>query len=110
MMYFLILIFFVKILIILNYLYLPDDSKLPRANKKLGKRCHTSLICMIGGFIFISFMFFPYQRNFTYHMFIDDMYWDIYMNWESITDEFLLGYFITLVIIFLFRTSNNFKR
>ena len=151
MMYFLILIFFVKILIILDYLYRPkhglrdrlsnitlksdkvknentdDDvrdmsehpwhsskaevlelmkvsdtnlhSKKNSTYQSFVKLNYISVICMLGGLLAVCV--FNFSRL---HNIFDSYRWDSFFF-----NEFFFGYFITLVILFLFKNKDKFK-
>ena len=155
MLFFFIIIFFIKILIILDYLYRPkyglrdrlstvilksdkvenedtdndvrDMSEHPWHSSKVEvlelmkvsdtdlhsqknstyqsfvKLNYISVICMLGGLLVVClFNLAPLDNIFISHK------WESFYKTDFL-DEFLFGYFITLVILFLFKNKDKFK-
>lgn len=113
MVIFLIFIFFVQLIAILDYLYHPKDSQLSRIPYKYAKLSYISTICMVGGlsFILIIELFDGYvstnSNNETYGNFGIRSFEHVFRDYNL--GNFFYGYFITLLIIFLKNCKDKFK-
>ena len=114
--------FFAQLIAILDYLYHPKDSQLSRIPFRYAKLSYVSTICMIGGlaFVFIIVFFYGYIVTGTSmqpagYFGIRDLgeifrsyRWDGFRD-SDLLNEFLFGYFVTLLIIFLKNCKDKFK-
>ena len=114
--------FFVQLIAILDYLYHPKDSQLSRIPFRYAKLSYVSTICMIGGlaFVFITQFFYGFistgaNMQPSGYFGISDL-GEIFKSskWNSLStydllNEFLFGYFATLLIIFLKNCKDKFK-